>query len=199
MIAKRWRPLHDCGQLRPTGDPANKLAGFDRCHPDSTDAGEGFPEFLAQCSHPGERAGDYKRMDALPGVRHFQSGGLLLKNDAVGTMLAEETHVDPQGAAAVVAVGDPHEGCEGFGGAAVAHQIHGVRLVSGPDDTHDVARIRRDQGFLVRHPHIPRHSFMGDGDKDGLLRWGKTSRLAVNFVSWQRHFSRRGGTNTGPK
>ena len=42
----------------------------------------------------------------------------------------------------------------------------GEHLVAGPDDAHDVAGVRRDQGFLVRHPHVPRHALVGDGGKD---------------------------------
>ena len=44
-------------------------------------------------------------------------------------MLTQETHVDPQGAAAVVAVGDADEGREDFRVAAVVPQVHGVRAV----------------------------------------------------------------------
>jgi hypothetical protein len=53
-------------------------------------------------------------VDALPGVRHRQGRGLLLEDHAVGAVLAEESDVDPQGAASVVAVGDPDEGREGL-------------------------------------------------------------------------------------
>ena len=56
-------------------------------------------------------------------------GGLLLENHAVAAMLAQEADVDPQRPDAVVAVGDADEGGVEIGWAAIAHQVHGVRLV----------------------------------------------------------------------
>ena len=35
------------------------------------DTGKGFPEFLAQCRHPGEGTGDFKRVDDRGKHRRF--------------------------------------------------------------------------------------------------------------------------------
>lgn len=144
-------------------------------------------------------------------------------------------YVDPQGAAAVVAVGDADEWREGFRRAAlVAPQVHGVRpvvdvhrrpapgaramtfhkrplrrgrvrerfeaelvakrhrllvreqLVAGPDDAHDVPRVRRDQGLLLRHRDIPRHSLMGDCGKHRRFFDGEkpfsSGRISVHYA-----------------
>lgn len=45
----------------------------------------------------------------------------------------------------------------------------GEHLVAGPEDPHDIARIRRDQGFFVRNPRGPRYALPGEGDQNRSL------------------------------
>ena len=62
---------------------------------------------------------------------------------------------------------------EGFEAELVAQRnrlLVGEHLVAGPDDAKDVAGIGGNEGFFVRHLHVPRYALVVDGDKDrGIL------------------------------
>lgn len=146
-------------QFRPAGDGADERFGVVQADGDAPDPGQGIAEIVAKVGHTIEGPRDLERVDPLTGVRHGQGGGLLLEDHAVAAMLPQETHIDPQGACAVVAVGDADEGREDLGRAAIAHQVHGVGLVV------DVHRRPTAGGGTVAIHEMP---LGGPGIREGL-------------------------------
>ena len=116
-------------QLWPTDDGLDEATGVVQIDGDTTDAGQRVAERIAEICHAFEWPCQFERVDSLTGVRNDQGSGLLLEDHAVAAMFAQETDVDPQGAGAVVTVGDTHEGGIDLGRAAIAHQIHRVGLM----------------------------------------------------------------------
>ena len=102
------------GQLRPSDHTLGHFLALSLRDRHRTHGGEGVAELLPQRGHALERLGKLESSYSRVSVRGQQLCHRLGKNDAIGAHPPHEPDIKADGAAGVVAVGDPHEWGEHF-------------------------------------------------------------------------------------